>query len=42
MLHRDGARQRFLRALWRFEKLGRWPTRFLTGHFTAVLARRRA
>lgn len=37
---RPAARVRFLAALQRFEILSRWPTRFLTGHFTAVLARR--
>ena len=34
------ARDRFLEVLQSFEVLSRWPTRFLTGHFTAVLARR--
>jgi len=32
---------RFLRALARFEAAERWPTRFRTGHFVAVLATRR-
>lgn len=32
---------RFLAGLSAFERLGAWPTRFLTGHFTAVLAHRR-
>lgn len=33
--------RRFLRALERFEVAGRWPTRFCTGHFVAMLAHRR-
>ena len=33
------ARGRLLAVLERFEALERWPTRFLTAHFTAVLAR---
>jgi SAM-dependent methyltransferase len=33
------ARRRLLGVLRRFEVLERWPTRFLTAHFTAVLAR---
>ncbi|MEQ1758418.1 MAG: methyltransferase domain-containing protein [Vicinamibacterales bacterium] len=33
---------RFLRALSWFEVAERWPSRFRTGHFVAVLARRRA
>jgi len=33
------ARHRLLATLERFEALERWPTRFLTAHFTAVLAR---
>ena len=37
---RPTARLAFLGALQRFESLERWPTRFLTAHFTAVLARR--
>jgi SAM-dependent methyltransferase len=32
---------RFLQALARFEAAERWPTRFRTGHFVAVLATRR-
>jgi hypothetical protein len=32
--------QRFLRQLMSFERLAHWPTRFLTGHYVAVLARR--
>lgn len=32
---------RYLRALRVFERLSGWPTRYLTGHFVAVLARRR-
>jgi SAM-dependent methyltransferase len=34
------ARGRFLDLLQRFEALAQWPTRFVTGHFVAVLARR--
>lgn len=30
--------QRFLRLLTTFERLARWPTRFLTGYFVAVRA----
>ncbi|MDQ5821836.1 MAG: class I SAM-dependent methyltransferase [Actinomycetota bacterium] len=37
---RDGSR--FLRVLWALEQLERAPTRFLTGHFVAVRARRLA
>jgi SAM-dependent methyltransferase len=33
------ARARLLAVLERFEALERWPTRFLTAHFTAILAR---
>jgi SAM-dependent methyltransferase len=36
---RPRARVSFLAALQRFEALESWPTRFLTAHFTAVLAR---
>lgn len=32
--------RRFLGLLFRFEALSRWPTRFLTGHFVAVEARK--
>ena len=32
--------QSYLMWLMRFERLGRWPTRFLTGYFLAVRARR--
>jgi SAM-dependent methyltransferase len=32
--------QRFLRQLMYFERLSDWPTRFLTGYYIAVLARR--
>ncbi len=32
------AQQRFLRGLMRFERLARWPSRFVTGHFVAVRA----
>jgi SAM-dependent methyltransferase len=39
-LARPGARRRFLDLLQRFETLAGWPTRFVTGHFVAVLARR--
>jgi SAM-dependent methyltransferase len=35
------AEARFLAVLWGAERLGSWPTRFLTGHFLAVRARRR-
>ena len=34
-------RQRFLALLGAFERLGDWPTRFLTGHYVAVKALRR-
>jgi hypothetical protein len=34
--------QRFLHALMTFEYLSRWPTRFLTGHFIAIRARKPA
>jgi hypothetical protein len=37
---RPRARVRFLAALQHFEALERWPTRFLTAHFTAMLALR--
>jgi hypothetical protein len=30
--------RRLLRGLMAFERLARWPTRFLTGHFVAVRA----
>jgi hypothetical protein len=30
--------RRFLRVLMAFERLSRWPTRFLTGHFVAIRA----
>jgi len=33
-------RARFLRALMGFERLSKWPTRFLTGHFLGVHARK--
>jgi SAM-dependent methyltransferase len=32
------AQRRFLSILWTFERLSKWPTRFFTGHFLAVLA----
>jgi hypothetical protein len=32
--------QQFLRQLMSFERLAHWATRFLTGHYVAVLARR--
>jgi SAM-dependent methyltransferase len=38
----DRMQARFLAALAAFERLGAWPTRYVTGHFTAVLASRRA
>jgi SAM-dependent methyltransferase len=44
MLERYGtlrAHSGFLRCLVAFEHLARWPTRFLTGYFVAVAARRR-
>ncbi len=34
-------RRRFLRFLMAFEHLEKWPTRYLTGHFIAVLAEKR-
>ncbi len=33
--------RRYLGALTSFERLERWPTRFLTGHFTAICAQKR-
>jgi SAM-dependent methyltransferase len=45
MLERYGSprlRERVLRQLVKFERLGRWPTRYLTGYFVAVRAVRRA
>ncbi len=33
--------QQFLGWLQRFERMSRWPTRYLTGHFIAVLAEKR-
>ena len=40
--HRASGRTqyRYLEALTSFERLERWPTRFLTGHFTAIHARK--
>ena len=35
------AQQRYLRGLMPFEQLAGWPTRFLTGYFTAIAARKR-
>lgn len=35
------AQRRFLRCLMPFEHLAGWPTRFLTGYFTAIVARKR-
>lgn len=32
------ARERFLESLARWEHLEKWPTRFVSGHFTAILA----
>ena len=43
LLERRGSRRtqcRYLAALASFERLERWPTRFLTGHFTAIHARK--
>jgi SAM-dependent methyltransferase len=37
----SSAHRRFLELLWRFERLGAWPTRLVTGHFLAIRARRR-
>jgi SAM-dependent methyltransferase len=34
----DPLSRRLVRGLMRFERLGSWPTRFLTGHFVAVRA----
>lgn len=34
-------RERFLRAALRWERLARWPTRFLTGYFVGIDARKR-
>ncbi len=36
---RDRVGRPWLRQLMRFERLGEWPTRFVTGHFVAVCAR---
>lgn len=33
-------RERFLRAAWRWERLASWPTRFLTGYFVGIDARK--
>ncbi len=38
--HRSQVCQRFLSRLMPFERLARWPTRFLTGYFIAVVARK--
>lgn len=38
---RPETQRRFLRFLMAFERLSRWPTRFLTGHFVAVRAVKR-
>lgn len=35
------AQQHFLRWLQKFERMSRWPTRYLTGHFIAVRAEKR-
>jgi SAM-dependent methyltransferase len=35
---KEKTKKRFLRALIGFERLSLWPTRFLTGHFVAVMA----
>jgi SAM-dependent methyltransferase len=43
LLARSGsvtAQQRLLDLLTAFERLARWPTRFITGHFVAIVARR--
>ena len=37
----DRARRRYARTLVGFERLSRLPTRFVTGHFVAALARKR-
>jgi SAM-dependent methyltransferase len=37
---RPAMQQHFLRSLMAFERLSRWPTRFLTGHFIAIRARK--
>ncbi len=36
-----GAQRRFLRSLMSFERLSRWPTRFVTGYFVAARASKR-
>lgn len=36
----ERAQSRYLRILGSFENLGGWPTRFISGHFTAVRARK--
>lgn len=38
---RQESQRRFLRFLLTFERLAYWPTRFFTGHFVAVRARKR-
>jgi SAM-dependent methyltransferase len=38
----SGARRRLLAGLMRFERMAGWHTRFLTGNFIAVVARRRS
>jgi hypothetical protein len=38
--HGAAGQARFLRALMGFERLSKWPTRFLTGHFLGVHARK--
>jgi hypothetical protein len=37
----ERAQARYLEILASFENLARWPSRFVTGHFTAVRARKR-
>ena len=38
---KPSAQLRFLRGLLKFERMSRWPTRYLTGHFVAVRAEKR-
>jgi SAM-dependent methyltransferase len=36
-----GTQQRYLRSLLPFERLSTWPSRFLTGYYTAIVAQKR-
>jgi hypothetical protein len=37
---KGNAQQRFLRWLEAFERMSKWPTRYMTGHFIAVRAKK--